>query len=196
MRKNKDDQVLERRARVAQLHRQGLYQYEIAADVGVSESQITLDLKAIREEWKDSAIRDFDAAKAVELAKIDGLEREHWLAWEKSKTDYTKRSVKRKNVLSPEGDAIPGTTAEERKKEKIISFGDPRFLAGVMDCIKKRCDILGLNAPTKSDVTSGGKPIEQSPAVDWLALPIEARDKILEALGLNGDGDEPEGEEE
>lgn len=195
MRKNNAHDVLERRARVADLYREGYHQYEIARAVGVSEPQITSDLKAIRAQWLESSVRNFDEAKSEELAKIDQLERTYWQAWHKSAKDYTKQSVKTKNNIAQGGKLIPVTNEEERKE--IITFGDPRFLSGVMDCIKKRCEILGLNAPTKADLTSGGKPIEAAQAgINWNSLTMEQRDKIIQALGLNGDGDEPEEDED
>ena len=38
------------------------------------------------------------------------------------------------------------TEAAIRKEEQV---GDARFLDGVMKCIQKRCEILGLNAPSR-----------------------------------------------
>lgn len=136
--------VLERIARIAALYRQGWYQYEIAEDVGVSTAQVSRDLDAIRKEWLDSSIRNFDESRAEELAKIDNLEREYWAAWEKSKSNYNKKSTKRKGKAR---DAAPDYM--EQTDTEVILMGDPRFLAGIQWCINKRCEILGLDAPKK-----------------------------------------------
>lgn len=139
------DKVEQRLIRVSQLYETGWKQYEIAEKVRVSPSQITKDLKKIRQAWKDSYVRDFDLAKAEELAKIDGLERTYWDAWERSKTAKTRRSVRQKGQRAgavPEDIEMTDTTEE--------SIGDVSFLRGIQWCINKRCEILGLDAPVKS----------------------------------------------
>ena len=42
-------------------------------------------MAAVREQWLQSSLLDFDARKAQELARIDRVETEAWAAWEKSK---------------------------------------------------------------------------------------------------------------
>ena len=76
-----------RRQQVAAAYLRGEYQADIATRFGISQQQISLDLKTIRAMWLQSAVRDFDAARAEELAKIDAVEAEFWGAWEKSKKD-------------------------------------------------------------------------------------------------------------
>lgn len=152
-RKNKIESVLERRVKVAKLYLQGWYQADIAKQVGVTQQQVSSDLKALRKEWLASSIRDFDKARDQELFKIDNLEREYWAAWEKSKTDYSKKSIKAK-----------GTKKELNQVEKtdteVIMIGNKQFLDGVMTCINKRCEILGLDAPKKQELTgAGGKDL-------------------------------------
>lgn len=142
-RQNKTEEIASRRAIVAERYLSGMTQVAIGREVGVDASSISLDLKAIRAEWKESRIRDFDEAKAVELAKLDKTEREGWLAWERSQTN-----------------AVKVKTTEDGSGEKVEKWsegqtGDPRFLQIVQTCIQKRCDILGLDAPTKWAQTDG-----------------------------------------
>lgn len=47
--------------------------------------------------------------------------------------------------------------AWEASKAKQVS--DPRYLAGVMSCIDKRCAILGIEAPKRTDLTTNGKEL-------------------------------------
>jgi hypothetical protein len=43
--------------------------------------------------------------------------------------------------------------------------GNPAFLAGVMSCIERRCKLLGLDAPVKSELTGkDGGPIKTEAA--------------------------------
>ena len=148
-RKNKIEGVRQRRAKVANLYLQGWYQVDIAEKVGVTQQQVSSDLKVLRKEWLASSIRDFDKARDNELFKIDNLEREYWAAWEKSKTDYSKKSIKAK-----------GTKKELNQVEKtdteVIMIGDKRFMDGIQWCINKRCEILGLDAPKKQELMGEG----------------------------------------
>src|SRR5690242_11244148 len=80
----KDLAILQRRKQVAELYLQGWSQPAIAHQLDVSQPTICADLKAIRQDWRDSAIRDFDALRDLELQKLDLIEREAWEAWKRS----------------------------------------------------------------------------------------------------------------
>lgn len=141
-RRNKPDAVAARRVKVAQMYLRGAWQSDIAAEVGVSQGQVSQDLKAIRSEWRQARVATFEEKVEEELAKVDNLEREYWQAWEKSKSDYSKKSIKKKGSAEK-------PTSLERVDTEVITMGDPRFLAGIQWCINKRCEILGLDAPKK-----------------------------------------------
>ena len=47
--------------------------------------QIGYDLKQIRQQWRDEALLDYNAAIGRDLAVISEVEREAWAAWEGSK---------------------------------------------------------------------------------------------------------------
>ena len=117
-------QLVRDRRRIADLYLQGWIQADIAAELGISQQTVSNDLKALQVSWLDSSLVDFNAAKSQELAKVDRLEREYWVAWLYSCEDA-------------EGQA-----------------GDPRFLAGVQWCIGKRCKILGIDAASKVESVS------------------------------------------
>jgi len=51
----------------------------------VAQPTICDDLKRIRAEWRESAVRDFDEARQLELMKLERIEREAWSAWDQSK---------------------------------------------------------------------------------------------------------------
>jgi hypothetical protein len=147
-------QIQRDRQRIADWYCQGLTQADIAErlnkgrDFTLSQQTISNDLCAIQKEWLASALRDFDEARAQELGKIDRLEREYWRGWERSCEDA--------ETVRKEGSA--GGVEKVVKTEKGQA-GDPRFLAGVERCIERRCKLLGLDAPIKQDITSGGKPL-------------------------------------
>jgi hypothetical protein len=63
----------------------GVPQYAIAEQIGVSRQTILRDLKTLEKRWKDSAVRDLDAAKGKELAKLDNMEAEAWRSFRRSR---------------------------------------------------------------------------------------------------------------
>src|SRR5436190_12314643 len=81
---NREIDVWHRRRQVAELSLQGWSQPAIAEHLEVSQPTICADLKAIRQEWRDSAVRDFDELRAIELQKLDFMEREAWAGWFRS----------------------------------------------------------------------------------------------------------------
>src|SRR5262245_42719987 len=118
----------QRRETIATLYLQGVYQSVIARQLGVTQQQISYDLKALRRQWQASALRNFDAAKSLEIAKIDEIERVAWEAWA--------RSCQPREVTVQE--AIEG----ERRTNKAVlrkeqQVGDPRFLERIQKCIEQ-----------------------------------------------------------
>lgn len=173
-RSRENTEVLARRQEVAARYLRGEMQSQIAQAFGVSQAQISKDLAAVRAAWLDAAIRDFDAARAQELAKIDQVEREYWLAWERSQKD--------KEIALQETD---GTQDERTRKPRIKKAslrkegqsGNPAFLAGVLTCIERRCAILGLDAPKRFVIKWDDLTDEQ---IDRLAAG-EPPEKVLAA---------------
>ena len=69
---------------MAELYVKGWFQTAIARELAISQPTVCQDLQAIRKQWRESAIRDFDAARELELQKLNRVEREAWAAWERS----------------------------------------------------------------------------------------------------------------
>jgi hypothetical protein len=134
--------VLRRREHVADLYIQGHTQVAIAEKLGVKQPTISVDLTAIRKQWRESTIRNFDEAKEMELQKLDRVEREAWAAWE--------RSQKPSQSATVEGDGTP----KRSRKTIVQKNGDPRYLDTVLKCVAARRAILGLDAPTKIAATT------------------------------------------
>ena len=130
-----------RRQQVAQLYLAGKYQSEIGQLLGVTQQQISQDLKAVQQQWLAASIRDFDTVKSEQLAKIDAVERAAWAAWERS---LQPREVTVQEVIEGE----QRTNKVSLRKERQV--GDPRFLERIQKCIDQRCDILGLSTATEA----------------------------------------------
>ena len=153
-----------RRKQVAALYLRGQSQRDIAQQLGVHQAQVSRDLKVLHQEWRASALQDFDARKARELAKIDELEREAWQAW--------KRSQEPLEITKASSDGS-SKKVEKTQKEQC---GDPRFLQIVDHCIRRRCDILGFQAPQRPEVSGpGGQPIQTHATVTFY-IPENGRD--------------------
>jgi len=140
--RQEDVRIEQRRQQVADFYVKGSTQSQISRELGVSQSTISADLKAIRREWREARIRDFDEAVSLELKKLDHLEREAWSGWER--TQQPAESTK----VTQDGS---GTKAEKLVKQQQ---GDPRFLEQVHRCIVSRRTLLGLDAPTRIAPTS------------------------------------------
>ncbi len=134
--------VLSDRMEVARLYLEGKYQHEIAEILGVSQQQVSYDLKEIQLTWQDMSVAQLTELKARELARIDNLERTYWQAWEKS------QQPKETTSTAKEGEKVKvGKRSEQRN-------GNPQFLQGVQWCIERRIKLLGLDAPVRSEVSS------------------------------------------
>jgi len=140
--------IVQRRQKVADLFLQGWGQEAIGRELGISQPQVAGDLKKVSESWRQSAIRDFDAARDQELARLQRLEREAWSAWERSQ--------------QPSQTAVvDGQVGAQRAKRTVKhQHGDARFLDVVLRCIEARRQLLGLDAPAKiAPTTPDGRPL-------------------------------------
>ena len=138
-------QLARDRHRIAKMYLEGHIQADIAQEVGVSQSTVSNDLKALQKLWMKSALVDIDKVRAKELAKVDRLEWEYWTAWHRSCEDAETFTEK---------DKIEGKETIHQRKGQA---GDPRFLEGVQWCIDRRCKILGVDAPEKLSMDVDGK---------------------------------------
>ncbi len=149
--------VNERRQQVSKLYLEGWPQYKIADEVKVSQSQISRDLKYLSQQWQQSSMINIDRIKARELAKIDELERRYYEGWNRS---IQVQKVKKEREMASGDGKITRETSIERKK----LVGDYHFLDGILKCIHRRSELLGLDMPSKQSIDiSMEKILEQAP---------------------------------
>ena len=171
---------------VAQLYKRGNSMRKIQAEVmtrlgletyGVST--VKRDIDTLLKEWRDSRLEDMDLALQLELERIDEAVRDLWEQWEKSKTDYTKTSSKRKG--SPVNDKKTGTSQiktyqKEETETDVIRLGDPSYIAEIRQQLAERRKLLGLYAPDKREITGkDGKDLMTDPIMIEI---IDSRDKV------------------
>lgn len=154
----------ERRAIVARRYLQGVFQSDIAEEVGVTQSTVSKDIKYIQEQWRSSALIDFNEAKQRELERIDALEEQAWKAWFRSceirkRTDHRVKGIQAK----PKEYEVDDKGKLVHKKPKIHPLevdtktttfqrdGDPRWLATIQRCIQLRIKLLALDQVMPED---------------------------------------------
>jgi hypothetical protein len=142
--------------RISQLYLQGEMQADIAASLSLSQSTVSRALKRLQADWRASALIDINEAKARELAKIDTLELEYWTAWKRSQEDAESEITKMQGNPPKPNEANPLPAKMETQKKREGQSGNPAFLRGIEWCINKRCEILGVNAPVKQEITNKG----------------------------------------
>ncbi|HUY34665.1 MAG TPA: hypothetical protein VMV69_18110 [Pirellulales bacterium] len=128
-----------RRMSVTRLYLCGQSLWQIVAELGIDKTAVAHELTEIHKEWAADPHRGGTEAKARELARLDHMESEAWLAWERSQKDSTrvkKAEKKGENVLCE-------TVTQTRD-------GDPRFLAAAQRAIDKRMAIFGFVRSRKS----------------------------------------------
>ncbi len=180
--------VEERRAKVSALVLQGLRPHEIAARLGDSsntgQTKVRQDLVAIRRQWKDSTVRDFDGAKTRVLVEIALLKREAWAAYERSKRDrvtvrdrelLTRSGRKRRRAEVANGDTEGNpsggleVSAVEHETRTEHSVGDSRYLKIVSDLVAEEALLLGLTP----------RPGEQTSSPPVLAIRVKVPEGYL-----------------
>jgi len=152
--------IVQRRQKVADLYLKGYGQAAIARELNVRQSTISEDIKQATIAWRESTIRDFDAARDLELQRIDKVDRESWAGYERSQQPGQVATV----------DGQPGS--QKSKRTMKHQYGDPRFLDIILKCNEARRQLLGLDAPSKIAATTP----------DGKALTIEERKIHIQAI--------------
>jgi transcriptional regulator with XRE-family HTH domain len=103
------------------LYLKGHTQQEIAERLGVTQQQISLDLKSIRKMWLKSLLHTHDEAVSIELARLDKIATEYWEVYHRSVeadgvgdvrplaglADITQKRAKLLGLDQPPGDGAP-----------------------------------------------------------------------------------------
>jgi hypothetical protein len=124
----------------------------------VTHNTVSKDIRALLKQWSAERIDDINQRKIIELEKLDKLEHTYWEAWEKSAKDYTKKSTK---LAGKEKGGKIKPNYREVTETEMQAYGNPAYLSGIQWCVEKRCKILGIDAPSKTDHTSKGEQIRR-----------------------------------
>lgn len=118
---------------IAKLYLEGHSQQEIKRRLSILiPGHVAAAIRRMVIEWKAETIFNIGEAKAIELQRINKLEAETWSSFELSKRGA--------EVKCP-------TTGRTLGYARLP--GDKGWLNIAKDCVRARCEILGLNAPEK-----------------------------------------------
>lgn len=145
----KQQEINRRRQIISNLRHEGVRSQQAIADrlrddygIKVDRSTISLDLKALNNLWKESALNDTDAY-------IKELERQYRFAYQQSVAAW-ERSLEDKESTTQE--QIDGGKAKVQIKTEGQS-GNPAHLRNAMESLKAIRDMRGLDEPSKVDST-------------------------------------------
>lgn len=168
--------IAERRALVVRLYIQGHFQSEIAIRANVSQATVHRDIKATHARWQKDPLIDLTEAKLRELARINVVEYEAWQGWQRSTTAERRTKTITKGILTVKGErgkaSFEQISPAQQEVQTTERDGDPRFLAVVLDCVKQRRAILGLDDAVQEDAQADVAVVVKVYAdnlFDWIA---------------------------
>ncbi len=133
---------------ISEMYLKGTTQQMIALKLGLSQSQISYDIKEIIEHWRETQKSNVADKIAIELEKINQIEARAWESFELSKTISNKKMKEvRIGKDSDDKTAKVQTTTFER-------YGNPKFLEVILQCSNERRKLLGLDAAVKLTVNA------------------------------------------
>lgn len=153
---------------IAPMYRHGYTYREMQAEVKARLDLKTYALSTLKQdvdrlvaEWREQRMDDVDKNITMELARIDEIIREAWLAWEKSKEDYDATTQKQKGIPNPETMEGIVTVQLEKTTKGVQCCGDVRYLELINKQLQERRKLLGLYPAEKREL-SGAFTFEQA----------------------------------
>lgn len=121
----------------------------------LSTGLIGKECQLILKQWRSEREEYIDDRLDLEIKKLDKIEEECWIAWEKSLKGTRKTKLKGGTFDENDG-TYTGGKLKERQLE--TNAGEVKYLERIQWCIDKRLEILGFKVK-KIDITSTGKRI-------------------------------------
>ena len=140
---------------------------ELGKELNITGGTVSRTLKEIRQQWRETSIRDWNKLVQHELAVLNALEEEAWTAWQESKSD----AVTFKESTNEHG---------EYKEEFIRKgqTGDVKYLAEINRCIGQRIKLLGLEPDQTVEIKTW-----QDKLVEYLKDGRISYENLVEELG-------------
>ena len=151
---------------VAKLDRRGWSQIEIANYIGISQQQVSFDLKLVRERYREATLDEMASRVEEKRRQYREVRREAWEAWERSKLESKKTSTESIQV-PPKGEKqgkrggkgetsttpiLRPTRVTETVEAKLPAN---EYLRTVLECLKAERELDGLD-PERKGLGQGG----------------------------------------
>lgn len=138
-----EDTVMQSTEAICQLYLQGYSFMEIAKVVSLSSVTVRQTIEESRKLWIERHDRALSDLVAEQVAKIDRVESRAWESYEESRKQYIEQQ-------STSGSNDKGTF-HSNKKTKRKQIGSAEFLNIILNCVRQRSELLGLNKKTEDD---------------------------------------------
>lgn len=135
-----------RRWKIADLIVRGYSTEDVAKKIGCSARTIGRDLEFLWKQWKQQQNQMRDQAIVLQLRQIDSVINEAWAGWNRSIGEVEEHT----SVINHKGQKR-GTTKRQFKA------GDSQFLRTILEALKQRADLLGLEPPKQLEVNESRK---------------------------------------
>ena len=106
------------------------------------------DVQRLLKEWQDERLENTEDRITAELARIDLVIKEAWMAWEKSKEDYDRRSKSGEFTPKKDKQGVVVTMDIIRQFQNEAQercYGNPKYLDVILKAMEQRCKLLGLS---------------------------------------------------
>jgi predicted transcriptional regulator len=133
-------------AKIAKYDRRGYSQDDIARIVGVSQSQVSDDLKVIRSRYAVTTQEEIRILVEEKRSQLREVRAEAWRAWERSK----KESLKVVEEQSSRGEY----EIEKTVTTKEHRLPDATYLRVIIETLRDECALDGLNQPQKLNINA------------------------------------------
>ena len=162
-----------RRTNVDALAVKGREPHEIADELGVPLAVVIQDVQALEAERFARAARPSAQILVFQLASLDLVQKEAWIAWERSWNVQTRTTKGRKTLASGDQGQVAVTETDR--------LGDTKYLTLVLNCIDRRCELLGVKGPIALDEVQTRKLAEAARHMS----PEDLRDVLIGSACLH-----------
>jgi len=152
---------------IAEMHANHMLQREIAAAFGITQSQVSRDIKEIYKRWAEPDKTSLAVCRARMLTKIRSHEK---LSRELLNDSRKPRERNEASLRSEPGGVEGGGDAAHAGPDKEIvskkqvtegQCGNPSYMKSLEWCMEQEIKLRGLAAPQKAEIGGrAGKPIE------------------------------------
>jgi len=119
---------------VAKLYLEGHTLADIARQLGMLAGHVCSAVRRVILMWKAEAVFNINEAKIIEVQHVNAIEQQAWESFR----------------LSQRGEAIVDQATSRITAYKKLP-GDKGWMNIAKDCVRARCEILGLFAPEKTE---------------------------------------------